>query len=136
MPPTEFDLVYAQAVDLFKAFPEYEFKTVAALTVIIGWLVTSDGAQAFIKTHAAVTLPGTELAFGLLIVLKSIWILGHYRRMNRMHCHLVGLAKSNELPPSAVEMLRLGPILPITYFLVNVVLSTVAIAVVWLICSP
>ncbi len=134
VPKSEFDLLYAQVVELTKAFPEFQFKTVATLSVIIGWLITSEGAQAFVKTHEVVTLPGSMLAFGVLIVLKFIWIVGHKRRIDQMHARLVLLAPGAELPPTALDFLRLGPVLPATYIVVNVIMSAVGMVVVWLIC--
>ena len=134
MAKSEFDLLYAQATEAAKAFPEYQFKTVAAMSVIIGWLITSDGAQKFIKLHASVTLPGAMLAFGLLIGLKVIWILGHQGRMNDMHARLAKLATTEGVSPSVLDFMRPGRLLPATYLLVNVVLSVVGMAIVWLIC--
>jgi hypothetical protein len=131
---SEFDLLYTQAIEVAKAFPEYQFKTVAAMSIIIGWLITSEGAQKFIKVHASVTLPGAMLAFGLLIGLKFIWILGHQRRMNHMYARLVKLAATEGVSPSALDFIPLGKLLPATYIIVNVVLSVVGMVIVWLIC--
>jgi len=132
----EFDLLYSQATELFKAFPEFQFKTVTALLVIIGWLVTSEGAQRFISHNSVVALPATVIAFALLIAFKFLWIIGHYRRMAAMHRRLVELAPSKGLPPESVSVLRLGPVLPISYLVVNVLLCLAAVTVVWLICHP
>jgi hypothetical protein len=132
---SEFDLIYSQAVELTKAFPEYQFKSVTALLIIIGWLITSQGAQSFINMHASITLPGSIVAFALLLTMKFIWILGHQRRINRMHARLVTLAPSVHLPVTSLDALRLGPILPVTYLIVNVIMSVVVVVVVWLICG-
>ena len=34
-PSSDFDALYSQAIELFKAFPEYQFKTVTAMLVIM-----------------------------------------------------------------------------------------------------
>lgn len=132
----EFDLMYSQLNDLSKAFPEFQFKTVTALLLIIGWLVTSVSAQGFIKLNATVTFPATIIAFSLLVVFKSIWIVGHYRRIRVLHNKIETIALENDLAVESVSALRLGIILPVTYFAINVLLSTAVVVTVWLICYP
>lgn len=132
----EFDLLYSQASELFKAFPEFQFKTVTALLVIIGWLVTSGGAQTFIHDNAAVALPSAIVAFGLLIAFKFVWVIGHYRRIRDMHGRLVALAPIKGLSVESVAVFDMRPVLPVTYLVVNVLLSSAALTVIWLICYP
>ena len=132
----EFDLLYSQATELFKAFPEFQFKTVTALLVIIGWLVTSSGAQTFIHDNSAVALPSSIIAFSLLIIFKFVWIHGHYRRMRETHRRLVALAPLKGVSVESVAVFDLRPVLPATYLVVNVLLSLAAVTVVWLICHP
>jgi hypothetical protein len=132
----EFDLLYSQATELFKAFPEFQFKTVTALLVIIGWLVTSGGAQTFIHDNSAVALPSSVIAFGLLIIFKFVWIIGHYRRMREMHRRLIALAPMKGVSVESVAVFDLRPVLPATYLVVNILLSSAAVTVIWLICHP
>ena len=134
-PSTDFEALYDQATELLKAFPEYQFKTVTALLVIIGWLVSSDTAQHFIFIHRATTLPLGVAAFYLLAVLKAIWIYGHHRRVNDLHLRLVELAPANSMSAEAVAQLSLGWVLPLTYLLVNVMLCTTGSVVLWLVCQ-
>lgn len=133
-PAAEFDLLYAQGSELFKAFPEYQFKTVTALLVIIGWLVTSESAQKFIAQHAGIAMPATFMACGVLVCFKFVWIGGHYARMRLLHDRLVALAPAKGLTAASVDCLRLGPMLPLTYLVVNVLLCSATMVVVWLIC--
>jgi len=132
----DFDLVYSQATELFKAFPEFQFKTVTALLVIIGWLVTSDGAQKFINVNAVVTLPATIVAFAFLVAFKFVWIIGHYKRMRELYAQLSMLAPAQGVSVESIATLRLSPVLPATYLVVNILLCLAAVTVVWLICHP
>ena len=94
---SDFDALYSQAIELFKAFPEFQFKTVTEMLVILGWLVSSDTAQKFIKLHSDVALPAGIAAFALLLILKSLWILGHYNRVKALHQRLVVMAPDHGL---------------------------------------
>jgi len=132
----EFDLMYSQLYDLSKALPEFQFKTVTALLVIIGWLVTSVSAQGFIKLNSSVTLPATIFVFGLLVVFKSIWIFGHYHRIRGLHKKIENLAIETGLTVDSVSALKLSIVLPATYFVINVLLSAAVVVTVWLICNP
>lgn len=133
-PSSDFDALYGQAVELVKVFPEYQFKTVTAMLVIIGWLVSSEAAQKFIRRHADTMLPLGVATFALLAFLKAIWILGHCRRMNALHSPLVHLAPSHNLSAESLVQFKIGKILPATYLLVNLVLCTVGAFVLWYIC--
>lgn len=132
----EFDLVYLQATELLKAFPDFQFKTVTALLVIIGWLVTSEGAQKFIHLNAATTLPATLATFALLVAFKFVWIIGHFRRMRELYAQLTILASEQGVSINCIAGLRLSPLLPATYLVVNILLCVAVVAVVWLICHP
>lgn len=131
----EFSLIYEQAKECFKAFPEYQFKTVSAILIIIGWLLTATSAQIFIAQHSTVTLPATLFAFCMLMFFKFVWILGHYQQMRRLHERLVGLAKSEGFSSETVEVFKLSAVLPATYLMVNVLLCSAVIVVVWMICQ-
>ena len=104
------------------------------MLVIIGWLVSSDTAQKFIRLHADIALPLGIAAFALLAVLKTIWIYGHYQRMRSLHERLVELAPIHALSAESLAQLSIGRTLPATYLLVNVVLCTVGAVVLWLVC--
>ena len=60
---TEFDLLYAQASEMSRSLPESQFKTIASILLVIGWLITASTAQEFIRANAAVVVPATVLAF-------------------------------------------------------------------------
>ena len=132
-PSSDFDALYGQATDLVKAFPEFQFKTVTAMLVIIGWLISSDTAQKFIKHNADFVLPWGIAAFVLLAALKGIWIHGHWKRMNALHSRLAQLAPAHSLSAEGLAQLRIGGVLPATYFLVNTVLCAVGIVVLCLV---
>ena len=131
----EFDLIYQQALEANKSFPEYQFKTVSALLIIIGWLLSSTTAQTFIKQNCEITLLGSILAFALLIVFKIIWVSRHYNITKNTHKKLLGYAKRDNLDIEAIEIFKVGPVLPITYTVVNIILSSIAITIVWIICK-
>lgn len=133
-PSSDFEVFYGQATDLAKAFPEYQFQTVAAMLVIIGWLVSSDVAQQFIALHANTALPWGIAAFVLLAVLKGIWIYRHYARMNVLYANLVRLAPGQSLSIESLAQLNIGKMLPVTYVIVNTVLCIAGSVVLWLIC--
>ena len=131
----EFNLVCGQADSLAKGFPEAQFKTVAALFVIVGWLLTASTAQTFIRSHAAILLPATVLAMAALICFKAVWIFGYYSRARKLHSRLVLLARAQGLAPEAVEALCVGPTIPLTFFMINAIVCASIVVVVWLICA-
>lgn len=134
-PSSDFEALYGQATELAKAFPEYQFKTVTAMLVVLGWLISSDSAQLFIRQHSDYSLPLGVFAFALLAVLKTIWIYGHVRRMQSLHVRLLQLAPLHGLTPEALSQLNLGTFLPASYVVVNVVLCAAGSVVLWLVCS-
>jgi len=134
-PSSDFDALYGQATELAKAFPEYQFKTVTAMLVVIGWLVSSETAQKFIRDHADAALPWGTAAFLLLAILKAVWIYGHVKRLDKLHKRLLELAPAHSLSPEGLEQLNIGRVLPATYLLVNTVLCMVGAVVLWLLRS-
>jgi hypothetical protein len=134
-PTREFELVYGQATDLLKSFPDFQFKTITAIVIIIGWLVTSESAQRFIHSHSSIAMPATVLAFGTLVVFKFIWILGYYRQLRSTYRHLVELASNAGIRSETLAIFRLTPVLPVTYLVIHIILNAAAITVVWLICK-
>lgn len=131
----EFNLVYGQAVERAKGFPEAQFKTVAALLVIDGWLLTATTAQDFIRAHAWLLLPATVVAFVLLIAFKGLWIAAYQRRSKSLHARLVALAREGGLSIETVSMFDEGPLLPVSFFVVNVLACASVIVIVGLICA-
>lgn len=131
----EFNLVYGQAVERAKGFPEAQFKTVAALLVIDGWLLTASTAQDFIRAHAGIVLPATVMAFALLIAFKALWISAHQRRSKDLHARLVVLATEGGLSVETVSIFDDGVLQPVSFFIVNVLACLSVIAIVWLICG-
>ena len=61
--PNEFSLVHEQVKELFKAFPELEFKTIAAFALVIGWLLTAENAQTLIRNNSDLAIPSVTLLF-------------------------------------------------------------------------
>ena len=131
----EFNLVYGQADSLVKGFPEAQFKTVAALFVIIGWLLTANTAQAFIRSHASVLLPATIAAMAMLVLFKALWIYGYYRRVQVLHSRLILLGRAQGFSLETVDVFSAGPVVPVTFFLVNAVVCASIVCVVRLICA-
>lgn len=132
----EFELLYSQVNELSKALPEHQFRTATALLVIIGWIITSTGAQGFIRLNTIVVLPATLLAFGLLIAFKLYWILKHYRKSCQLQSKLEALAMEIGVSVDGVSAFRPSPVIAITYFIINVLLCLAAVITVVLICYP
>ena len=132
---TEFKLVYERASKLAEDLPDAQFKTVASLLVILGWLITAETAQLFIRAHRAVTLPATVLAVTLFIVFKAVWIGSHYARTRTLYARLTVLAKANDLSPGTVEAFRPNLATAATLFVVNVIVCCAIAVCVALICG-
>ena len=131
----DFNLVYGQASDLAKGFPDSQFKTLASLFVVIGWLLTAATAQMFIRSHAVLAVPATFALFTMLIVFKAIWIVGYYHRANALHARLLAIADAQALSRETVEIFKVTPLVPITFFVVNLVTCVAIMAIVGLICA-
>ena len=132
-PDRDFNLLYGQASDLLKNLPEFQFKTIAAVVVIIGWLVTSEGARTFVRSVADIAVPANTIAFVLLFIFKVIWIVGYYRRLRSVYRRLVGLAPAVGVSQETLAVFDLSPVLPVTYVVMNGILCAAAVTVVWLI---
>lgn len=132
---TEFKLVYDRAAELARDLPDAQFKTVASLLVIMGWLITADTAQSFIRLHRVVTLPATVLAVTLFVVFKALWIGSHYARTRTLHARLTALAKANHLSPETVDAFRPNLVIAATLFFINVLVCGAVAVCVALICG-
>ena len=130
---TEFNLLYTQATEMAKAFPESQFKTIASILVIIGWLVTASTAQQFIHANAAAAIPATIFAFSTFVLFKALWIRLHFKRCQALYAQLLRLVESQELSPTVIETLKPHPLIPLTFFAVNLIVCSAAVVVVWLV---
>jgi hypothetical protein len=52
-----FSFLYDLLKDIYSDYDNYIFKTTSAILVIIGWLLTSKDARAFIAAHRCVVIP-------------------------------------------------------------------------------
>ena len=127
----EFQLLSDQAKELFKAFPELEFKTLAALTIIIGWLLTSGNAQQFLSTHSFLSQLGTTIAMGSFAIVQIAFLRGHYKKIETVLGQLEKLAVERGFSSVVVDTYRVSPILPVSYALINIVFSSAIVVVVY-----
>ena len=132
---TEFDLLYAQAGEMSRSLPESQFRTIASLLVVIGWLITASTAQEFIRANAAVVVPATVLAFSLFALFKGVWIYLHVKRANLLYARLVRLAQAQGLSVDVVDSFKPHPLVPATFFVVNLVVCLAAVVAVCLIAA-
>lgn len=130
---TEFDLLYSQASEMNKSLPESQFKTIASIFVIIGWLLTASSAQQVIRANATFIVPATVVAFSMFVLFKGLWIYMHFKRASILHARLVRLADTQGLSAAVVDSFRPHPLVLTTFFLVNLVVCLAAVAIVWLI---
>lgn len=129
-----FSLIYSQAELLLKTFPEYQFKTVTAIVIVLGWLLTAETAQLFISQHAQVTFPATALAFTILTIFEYIWLKAHANKIKRSYLKLKELSVQLNLSTDCIELFNLDDRLYKTYVLLNVLLSLSVVTTVYLIC--
>ena len=118
---TEYELLMDQAKELFKAFPELEFKTIAALTLIIGWLLTAGNAQQFILNHPLVSRWGTGLAMGSFAVMQCIYLWGHDRKINKIHHRLSSLTGELNYSYIVTDAYKVSGFLPVSYAFINII---------------
>lgn len=130
----EFTIIYSQAEVLLKTFPEYQFKTVTAVVIVLSWLLTAETAQNFIRTHADITFPATAMAFSLLTALEYIWLKAHSNRIQQSYLKLKVLIVELEMSHDCIDLFNLDKRLYITYFMVNLLMSIAVIVTVYLIC--
>lgn len=129
----QFDFLYSQAEKIIVSLPEYQFRFSAALTVILGWLITSDSARSFIASNPTPLKFGAYAAVALLIVCHSIWLWRHYSEAQKAHRALIEFAeKSDLINPRLIRPFALHISLPITYMAVNLILSSSILIVVFL----
>lgn len=130
---TEFNLAYGQAVEAAKSFPEAQFKTLASVFVIIGWLVTASTAQQFVHANAYLALLATAFALFMLVFFKAIWIRQHYKRSVALFKLLERLAAEQEISSEILAPFKPHPLVPATLFTLNAVACTACLVVLWLV---
>ena len=130
----EFDIIYSQAENLLKTFPEYQFKTITAMIIVIGWLLTAETAQLFIRANADVVLPATAVTFTVLAVFKVLWIKLHVGKIKLSYLRLKVLAEKLGLSNDSIDLFNLGSVITYTYFVINTLMSVAVFVTVYLIC--
>ncbi len=131
----EFELLAVQAKELFKALPEQEFKTIAAFTLIIGWLLTASSAQEFVAANAQVSKFGSVLALGGFVIIQTGLLWGHYQKIKNIHARLTELAVDKGFSQVVVDTYRVSPFLPVVYALINIIFCIVIIVLVFTIAQ-
>jgi hypothetical protein len=131
----EFDLIYSQAEQLLKTFPEYQFKTATAMIIVIGWLLTAQTAQTFIQANANVVLPATGVTFSILAGFKILWIKIHVGKINQCYLRLKSLANQLGVSNDSIDIFNLGSLITYTYIVINTLMSAAVFVTVYLICD-
>jgi hypothetical protein len=94
-----------QTDKLISSLPEYQLKLTAALTVVLGWLLTSEGARNYIGGNAIWFKLGIISLLACLGIIHAIWIKHHYRQAEGSYLDLKKYVEENQLFRS--DMLRL-----------------------------
>jgi hypothetical protein len=131
----EFEIIYSQAENLLKTFPEYQFKTVTAMIIVIGWLLTAETAQIFIRANVEVVLPATAFTFTVLAVFKILWIKLHVGKIKLSYLRLKILSEKLGLSNDSIDIFNLGSVITYTYFVINTLMSVAVFVTVYLICA-
>ena len=118
---TDLELLNDQAKELFKAFPELEFKTIASFTLIIGWLLTAKNAQNFIVNHADVAMMGTYFAMMSFSIVQCVFLWGHHQSLRSVYNQLSQVAEANGISQSAIKIYNLNGFLPLAYAFINII---------------
>ncbi|OED41909.1 hypothetical protein AB833_08730 [Chromatiales bacterium (ex Bugula neritina AB1)] len=129
----DFEILENQARDLFKSLPELEFKTIAVFTLIIGWLLTAEQAQNFIRDNSGISISGTVLMLALLAIFQSLFLKAHYKRLTAVRIALEELAEANGRSVEIARTYELNCFLPIAYACINVLFCIAIVALVVLI---
>lgn len=130
----EFDIIYSQAETLLKTFPEYQFKTVTAMIIVIGWLLTAETAQIFIHANADVVLPATAFNFTVLGVFTILWTKIHVGKIQLSYVRLKVLAEKLGVSNDSIDLFNIGSLLAYTYFVINTLMASGVFVTVYLIC--
>ena len=130
----EFDIIYSQAETLLKTFPEYQFKTVTAMIIVIGWLLTAETAQIFIHANADVVLPATAFTFTVLGVFTILWTKIHVGKIQLSYVRLKVLAEKLGVSNDRIDLFNIGSLLAYTYFVINTLMASGVFVTVYLIC--
>lgn len=130
---SDFEILESQAKDLFRAFPDLEFKTIAAFTLIIGWLLTAEHAQSFIVKNSTISLLGAGFAFGMFSIVQIFFLRGHYLKLLEVSSAMENLAKSGDHAIEIVNTYKVGPFLPVSYAAINVAFCFAIITLVYVI---
>jgi hypothetical protein len=131
----EFDIIYSQAENLLKTFPEYQFKTITAMIIVIGWLLTAETAQIFIRANADIVVPATAVTFTVLAVFKILWIKLHVGKIQLSYLRLKVLAEKLGLSDDSIDIFNIGSVITYTYFVINTLMSVAVFVTVYLICG-
>jgi hypothetical protein len=126
----EFEILENQAKELFKAFPDLEFKTIAAFTLIVGWLLTAEHAQVFICNHPLISILGSIIAFGSFAIAQIFFLMGHHKKLSNVHLRMKSLAHEKGYSSEVVNTYDVSFYLPASYAVINVLFCTAIITLI------
>lgn len=127
-----FQFLFGQASELAKALPTYQFQFSAALVIVLGWLLTSEGASKFIQHNPSVSRAGSIVLVVCLVCFHSLWVSKHVQRANRVHEALATCARTSFPDSEAlIDSVRIDPFLPWSYVIVNALMCGAILLVCW-----
>jgi len=131
-----FQFLFAQTADLAKALPSYQFQFSAALTFVLGWLMTSENAGKFLRANPLLSRTGVVLLVSSLIVCHTFWVFRHVARAKRLHAELSRFAaKSFPDAKALIDSVSIDAFLPWSYIVINVLMCGAILVVCWLLSS-
>jgi hypothetical protein len=122
-----FEMLYDTLQQFYSGLIEFEFKHGAFLFLILGWLLTADKAQLFLKDHPPVRC---LLMFSIvgLTAFHAIWVYRHYRSSTAVHRLLSTL---RYVPDEYFEPLTIAPFLAVTFCGSHLSLSLILCFIAW-----
>jgi hypothetical protein len=126
-PQERFEVLYDTLQQFHAGLIEFEFKHGAFLFLILGWLLTAEKAQLFLKDHPSVRCLLILSIIGLT-TFHSIWVYRHYRSSTTLHRLLSSL---RYVPDEYLEARTIAPFLVVTFCISHLLLSLVICFVAW-----
>jgi hypothetical protein len=123
----KFAMLYGMLKETQEWLFDFEFKQATFLFIVLGWIVSSDAAQAFFGAHPFLKL-GMILLLAGVTSFHAWWVYMHHRRSRWVHQRLLALGY---VPADYYEPQQLQRSLVLSFGLSHLLITLITALAVW-----
>jgi hypothetical protein len=124
----KFEMLYGMLKETQQWLFDFEFKQATFLFIVLGWIVSSDAAQAFFAAHPSMKVGMVMLLAGVTSF-HAWWVYLHYLRSTWVHRRLLDL---HYVPTDYYEPQLIQRSLALSFGLSHLLISLIICLAVWL----